>query len=277
MKVIKNINNNVSLCLDEDQNEVVVFGRGVGFTKPPYEIDKSKIQRIYYNIQPEYIQVISAIPNQVIEISTQIIDYARSKMNITFSDSIVFTLADHINFAIKRNKENLNVQLPIIQDIEYFYKNEMEIGREALLMLNDELEVCLPEEEAAFIALHIINAEQTNLSNNEVNLDKEIIHNITKMIEVYFRFEIDKKGFNYSRFVSHMRYLIQRKKENKLFINENGKLYETLCLNYPETKKCVEWIWKYLKQTIECELTEEEIIYLMIHINRLCSREDCYQ
>lgn len=277
MKVIKNINNNVSLCLDEDQNEVVVFGRGVGFTKPPYEIDKSKIQRIYYNIQPEYIQVISAIPNQVIEISTKIIDYARSKMNITFSDSIVFTLADHINFAIKRNKENLNVQLPIIQDIEYFYKNEMEIGREALLMLNDELEVCLPEEEAAFIALHIINAEQTNLSNNEVNLDKEIIHNITKMIEVYFRFEIDKKGFNYSRFVSHMRYLIQRKKENKLFINENGKLYETLCLNYPETKKCVEWIWKYLKQTIECELTEEEIIYLMIHINRLCSREDCYQ
>lgn len=277
MKVIKNINNNVSLCLDEDKNEVVVFGRGVGFTKPPYEIDKSKIQRIYYNIQPEYIQVISAIPNQVIEISTKIIDYARSKMNITFSDSIVFTLADHINFAIKRNKENLNVQLPIIQDIEYFYKNEMEIGREALLMLNDELQVCLPEEEAAFIALHIINAEQTNLANNEVNLDKEIIYNITKMIEVYFHFEIDKKGFNYSRFVSHMRYLIQRKKENKLFINENGKLYETLCLNYPDTKKCVEWIWQYLKQTIECELTEEEIIYLMIHINRLCSREDCYQ
>lgn len=277
MKVIKNINNNVSLCLDDDGNEVIVFGKGVGFTRPPYEIDKSKIQRVYYNIQPEYIQVISAIPNKIIEICAKIIDYARSKMNITFSDSIVFTLADHINFAIKRNNENLSVQLPIIQDIEYFYKNEMEIGREALTMVNDELQIHLPDEEAAFIALHIINAEQANLANDEANLDKEIIHNITKMIEVYFHFEINKQGFNYSRFVSHMRYLIQRKKENKLFINEHGNLYETLCLTYPETKKCVEWIWQYLKQTIECELTEEEIIYLMIHINRLCSREDCYQ
>ena len=37
MKVIKNINNNISLCLDSRNNEVVAFGKGIGIPKPPYE------------------------------------------------------------------------------------------------------------------------------------------------------------------------------------------------------------------------------------------------
>ena len=45
MKVIKNINNNISLCLDSRNNEVVAFGKGIGFTKPPYDVPLSKIDR----------------------------------------------------------------------------------------------------------------------------------------------------------------------------------------------------------------------------------------
>lgn len=45
MKVIKNINNNVSLCLDSKNNEVIAFGKGIGFTKPPYEIPLSEMIR----------------------------------------------------------------------------------------------------------------------------------------------------------------------------------------------------------------------------------------
>ena len=59
MKVIKNINNNVSLCLDSQNNEVVVFGKGIGFMKPPYEIDLKQIQRTYYGIDSSYISMIN--------------------------------------------------------------------------------------------------------------------------------------------------------------------------------------------------------------------------
>lgn len=75
MKVIKNINNNVSLCLDNNNNEVVAFGKGIGFTKPPYEIPVSQIQRTYYDIDPVYISMINDIPIDIIEISTQIIEF----------------------------------------------------------------------------------------------------------------------------------------------------------------------------------------------------------
>ena len=61
MKVIKNINNNVSVCLDGDGYEVVVFGSGVGFVKPPSEIPLEKIQRTFYDINPNYLNVISQL------------------------------------------------------------------------------------------------------------------------------------------------------------------------------------------------------------------------
>ena len=84
--------------------------------------------------------------------------------------------------------------------------------------------------------------------------------------------EIDRKSINYSRFVSHMHYLIKRVKENTLVENENHKLYESLAAIYPETEDCTKKICQYLKNKINCELTEEESVYLMLHVNRLCAR-----
>ena len=43
MRVIKNIHNNISLCLDSKGNEVIAFGKGIGFRKPPYDIPVSQI------------------------------------------------------------------------------------------------------------------------------------------------------------------------------------------------------------------------------------------
>lgn len=104
MKVIKNINNNVSLCLDSNNNEVVAFGKGIGFTKPPYEVDLDKIQRTYYGIDPTYINMINDIPEDILDISDKIINYARMKLENPVNSNIVITLADHINFAIQRYK-----------------------------------------------------------------------------------------------------------------------------------------------------------------------------
>ena len=33
MKVIKNINNNVAICVDDNGHEVVAMGKGIGFSK----------------------------------------------------------------------------------------------------------------------------------------------------------------------------------------------------------------------------------------------------
>lgn len=277
MKVIKNINNNVALCLDSQNNEVVAFGKGIGFTKPPYEIDLSRVQRTYYDIDPAYISMINDIPEDILDISDKVINFARMKLENPISSNIVITLADHINFSIKRFTENMNLKLPIVNDIQYLFETEMEIGNYALTLLRKEMKIYLPKEEAAYIALHIINAESMDKNKKQDKLDEELIEDIIKIIEKDFEIRIDKEGFNYSRFVSHMHYLLKRSKQNEMIKSENQKLYESLVNTYPKTYECTQHVRKYLKNQMNWDLSDEECIYLMLHINRLCAREDCYR
>ena len=68
MKVIKNINNNISLCLDSRNNEVVAFGKGIGFTKPPYDVPLSKIDRTFYDVDEEQLwEDVSAVTAQALD------------------------------------------------------------------------------------------------------------------------------------------------------------------------------------------------------------------
>ena len=38
MRVLRTINNNVVICLDNNENEVVAFGKGIGFNKKKNDI-----------------------------------------------------------------------------------------------------------------------------------------------------------------------------------------------------------------------------------------------
>jgi len=84
--------------------------------------------------------------------------------------------------------------------------------------------------------------------------------------------KVDKDGFNYSRFVSHMYYLLRRKANNGNDLG-NKTIYEKMIEEYPEINEVSEEIAAYLNEKIKIMLNDEEKLYLMLHINRLCSRE----
>lgn len=274
MKVIKNINNNVSLCIDSQNREVVAFGKGIGFARPPYEIELSRIERSFYDVDEAYIAMLKDIPAEILELSARVLDYAREMLDGPVSSNLVFTLADHIQFAVKRNEENLRVKLPILYDVEHLFEKETKIGYRALALIQKKLKIYLPKEEAACIALHILNAEGMNSEGGRTARDEKIIEEITERIERFFGLQIDRSGFNYSRFVMHMRYLLQRGEKKELFYSEDRSLYESVTGALPETKQCVEAISAYLQRECGLELTDEERMYLILHTNRLCDRED---
>lgn len=249
MRVIKNINNNVSLCLDNDRNEVVAFGKGIGFKKPPYELDISQIDRTFYHVDQTYIRMINDIPEQILDISARVIDYARTKLENPLSSNIVFTLADHLSFALRRYRENMNLKLPIVYDVQYLFRVEMQIGWKALALVEKEMKVRLPQEEAAYVALHIINAE-TNKRGKKTKPDEEIISEITEIIERDLSIRVDKDGFNYSRFVTHMHYLLCRGKNKEFVESENRILYEQMKETFPEIYQCARKICRPLSESL---------------------------
>ena len=273
MKVIKNINNNVSLCLDSNNNEVVAFGKGIGFTKPPYEVDLDKIQRTYYGIDPTYINMINDIPEDILDISDKIINYARMKLENPVSSNIVITLADHINFAIARYAKGINLENALLWEIKRFYPQEYELGKYAITQIKERLKVELPEDEAGFIALHFVNAEYgTNIRDalRFPNQMKEILEIVTRELGI----KLDEGTLHYERFITHMKFLLQRVYRKELLPDEESDLADMISQKYPKEFACSKKVADYIEKTAECRLSGEEVMYLAIHIRRITMAEE---
>ena len=103
-----------------------------------------------------------------------------------------------------------------------------------------------------------------------------IIKNVTKIIEDYFGIVLDKNDFNYFRFKIHLKYYVLRKENNEEFMDGNiDELYDNMKNTYPDIYNCVYNIDQYLYKEFKKSCTSNELLYLMIHVTRLCTREDC--
>lgn len=275
MKAVRRFNNNIVLCITSKGREVVARGKGIGFHEIPYEVELKDIDTVFYDVSSNYMDMIENMDDDIIQLSSNVIDYANSRIGNTLNDNVVFTLADHIQFTIKRYKENINLKLPILYDVKYMYPKEMEVGEYTLKLIRDRLGADLPKDEAGYIAMHLINSEAAT-ENREKEEDK-IVEDVTEIIEKEFGITINKDRFNYSRFVSHLNYLIRRSSNNEVLQTSNQALYEQVKKDNPASYAVSEKISGYFSKAKNTELSEEEKLYLMLHINRLCSREECNQ
>lgn len=271
MKVIKSINNNVSLCLDSRGREVIVFGKGIGFYRPDEDIPLYKINRTFYNIKDTDYGILRSIPTVIINTSIEIVDYVSDKLNIVFPSSTAISLADHLQFAIQRKEQSIYLPQPIMQDIYQLYPQEMEAAFEALRIIERMTGVKLPRQEASTIALHFIT-DRINPSNKKILDTYEITEKCTLIIEDNFHIQIDRESFNYSRFAVHLDYLLRRLSGRNQIESENQSLFEEMKKNYPDSYRCALLIGDYLNTQIKQKITDEEILYLVIHINRLLAR-----
>lgn len=274
MKVIKKINNNVALCIDDNGNELIAFGKGIGFPATPYTLkDLSTISRTYYGINQEYVGLFREIPKDVLDTAGRIVDYATMKIHAELNPNVFIILADHINFALERYKKNMNVKPPYMGNIAYLHEVEYEIGKKAVSFINQQHHVHFPKEEAIAIAIHFINAEMMSDSPKERLDEGELISSTLDLIEQMSALEIDRSGFNCNRFITHMEYLLTRIQNNDTLTGDSLKLYDMLKRDYPQVHAIAQAVRDFLHDKTGKDLGNEEVTYLMLHIDRLCSRE----
>lgn len=275
MKLLKKINNNFALALDSRGEQIIVEGRGIGFQKMPMELtDLSLVTRTYYDTKEQDVSLINSVSEEILNVSADICQYAEMKIGDKLNPNLRFILADHLDFAIERQKKKIDIKMPIYYDIQLLYPKEVQVAEYAMELIKKELKVQLPDSERTGIALNIINSEMLPEPAGE-NKD-ELIEKIAVFIEKSFSIQIDRKAFSYSRFVSHMEYLLRRAREGKQVSDDNLQLYKTVRAEIPAIDHCADEIAELLGEK-GYSLNEEEKLYLMLHINRLCNREDCNQ
>lgn len=276
MIVVKNINNNVALCLDSKGQEVVVFGKGVGFLKPPSEVPLSKIQRTFYDLNRKFLPLLDDIPLDVIDFTAQLVAQIRSQLPYETNANLIMTLADHLAFAMTRAKRGIYTPMPSIYEMEQNYPVEVEIGRQIVSAMEQEFHIKLPKGEVQGVAMHFINASLGSPSSGQLTAEEEyetILERMTQIVEYALQITIRRDTFNYARFATHVQYLLKRVQTDSPIDSDNLQMYASIRDEYKDVSACVDQIHEYLQRNWSIDLSEEEKLYLIMHINRVISQE----
>jgi beta-glucoside operon transcriptional antiterminator len=273
MKVYKILNNNVIVTLDDKGSELIVTGRGIGFKKREGDlIDPSQIEKQFSLdnkvILPKFKELLSEIPFEVLTTSEVIINHAKKCIDGKLQDSIYISLTDHIHFAIERHKQGFNIPNGFLWEIKKFYPKEFQIGLYALSVIKKRLSIELPEDEAGFITFHIINAQLNGTMPNIVNMTK-IMREILNIVKYHFKFEYDEDCLSYQRFVTHLKFFAHRILSQSKQTQQDSSLYELIRQKYELAYLCTKQIDLHLMQQYRHPLTDDESLYLTIHIERL--------
>ncbi len=274
IKIHRVFNNNVVLFIDEDGKEVIAMGKGIGFQKKADDLlDESKVDK-YFHMQDEnashkFQQFSDVIPMEYIQLADDAIQYARITLGKKFSDSLCVSLSDHIYNAISRFLNGISLKNPMLWEIKRFYEPEFEIGLHVLKMIEEKFKVKLPEDEAAFITIHFVDAALDNGSLEHVYAITKVIQDINNIVRYFFRMEFDEKSIHYYRFITHIRFFAQRLVTNTTYKDDgDDSLFELLKKKYKNSYKCVLKIESYIRNNFHHDLSTDEKLYLMVHIER---------
>ncbi|WP_196000707.1 PRD domain-containing protein [Clostridium sp. 1001271B_151109_B4] len=273
MKISRVINNNVICVINESNEELVLMGSGIAFQKKKGdEVDESKIEKEFSvsnkNVTSKLHSILSEIPLEHIKLSDAIIEKAKKVLDKELNDNIYVTLTDHISFAIQRFKDGYIFNNALLWEIKKFYPQEFNIGQDALIMIWEQIGIELPEDEAGFIALHIVNAQLNSDMNNTMDITK-LIQSALKLVKYYYHIELDESSVYYTRFITHLKYFAQKVLSDNIIRDKKDELFGIIQKQYPEAFQCAKKIADFVERDYNKKISEEELVYLTVHIKRV--------
>ena len=274
MVIEKILNNNAVVSLSDERSEIIVMGKGIAFGKKRGDlIDDDRIEKVFTlkngDLTNKLKQLIEEIPIEYMAVSEDIIKFTKLQLGKSLNDTIYISLTDHIHYAVERFKKGLIIKNGLLWEIKNLYKEEFQIGLEALKMIEQAFGVGLPEDEAAFIALHIVNAELNEDIGNIMAMT-EIVQEILKIVKYHFLIEFEEESLNYYRFITHLKFFAQRL-VNKVFYEDDRQddLFQIVKTRYTDSYDCALKIKEFINKKYRYIITQDEMMYLTIHIERV--------
>lgn len=278
MQIHKVINNNVLSSYNRKNQEIVIMGKGIGFkAKAGDTVDESKIEKIFCIengvLSKEFEELIANIPLEHMQISVDIISYAKNECGLKLNQSIYIALTDHINYAIERYRQGMQLPNGLLAEIRQFYHKEYLVGEYALRLLGERLDVHFLEDEAGFIALHFLNAEyDTDIRG--IHMIADIIQQCRNILKDEFGEKIDVSTIHYERFLTHLKFFAHRYCQKQPLRSEDKELIELIQKKYTREFACGYKMVSFIEKDYGTESVQEEAVCMAIHIRRILKKDD---
>ncbi|MGL5711491.1 MAG: PRD domain-containing protein [Paraclostridium sp.] len=272
--ILKSFNNNVILCIEDNSNkEYILVGKGIGFglkandkfssiekVEKKFVVDEDKqgnLEELYNNINPSYIGVV-----------TEALSNINSNIEWDLNQKSHMAILDHIVFAIERYYENIFLENQFKLELKALYEYEWKIAIEIVDFINKTLEINLTEDEVAFITMHIngiLNNTQTIDGSKQAIIIKEAMDFLEKELNIH----IHKDSIYYNRLIIHLRLAINRVVKG---ISEKNMLIEHIKEKLKKSYSISNMLSYYLSDNYEINLTDDEIGFIALHIDRLLTQ-----
>lgn len=269
--IIHVLSHNVVMAHLSTGKNSIAFGKGIGFKKEPGMIidDVSITQEFLLytsEVMKSYEQILNAVDVKIIGITEEVIAYAQGMLEGEFSETIHASLVDHINFAVERQKRGIYITNPFAYEIQYMYPEEYRVAKRSVDFLNDHLDVTLPEDEVAFLAMHFNGARNKEKGSESLTVVKLVSKIIEEARELGYSFD---DSFSTVRFISHLKSLIERVKQGKTIQNP---LLDKIKVEYGDTYLKAVVLSMYLNDSLGKAVPEDEIGFLAMHLERMIQR-----
>ena len=273
MKIKKILNQNAVL-VEENGEEKVAIGKGIGFNKKRNDIlYPREVERVFV-LEAEGQMKLQSLLNQIDEkylfAAEKIINHAENILMETLNEHVLIALTDHLAFAAENLKNGIIIRNKLLPEIEVLYPEEFQVAQWAVGYLVQTLDVPYTYDEAGYIAIHLHSARAGERSKHQSIREVTIVSEIIRLIEQELAIDLRAKtmALNYTRLVNHLRLLLQRY-HNQQYATLDDEIVQMVKMKYPASFEIAKKIRVLLLKTYQLSTTSEELGYLAIHIERL--------
>lgn len=197
-------------------------------------------------------------------------------LDIKFNDFQYLALADHIDFAATRIKDNIDLSDNNTRwEVRNLFPKEFAVSQEVVKLIDQELDINLPKSESVLMTYHLVNASSNDSQIQETVQITELIKGIINIIQFDYHMTLDSDSFNYSRFITHLRALFVRLLRNQSTDTEelDPSLLSFMKIKYNHAYETEERIATFLQSKMGWNLKPDDRFYLVLHIWRVTSRQ----
>lgn len=268
----KILSNNVVLVKKDNQNYILV-GKGIGFGKKKGFVleDSDVIEERFISLkglnESEHENFLETVDPKIIELSEKIMEMVKKELGEALSPNIHAGLIDHINFAIRRLKEGVEIVNPFLFETKLLYPVEYNLAEKAVKILEENLNINIPEAEIGFLALHIYGG-RGGKSKNEALQNSKMINQILQVVEKKLKIDLDRNSFFCRRFVMHLMGVVNR--------ISSGKTIKNIFLSQLKSELKFEFyvaydVSKIMERTLKIRIPESEVGYIALHLHKMNS------
>ncbi|MCJ1688651.1 PRD domain-containing protein [Rathayibacter sp. VKM Ac-2927] len=272
----KVLNNNVVISIDRSGRERVLMGRGLGFqVKVDDIVDQSRVEKTFVLEKgsggQHARQLLADVSYRVVEATNAAIDEGERMLGRDLGPRFAVALLDHVQFVLERLEQGVRIPAAAMPELRVLHPGEFTAAQRMTESISARLQTALPPEEAVFITMHLLNATRDEPNGTAALLFRRVQH-VVATVEAGLGVELDRSSPEFARFILHVQFLLQRLVSKAMLRGADTSFFEFAKHSYSASYEIATKVKFYVSAATGSDLTDEEMLYVIVHVERLASR-----